>query len=94
MIIWGARVGNRLKNYTTTRFTAYTREIFAIRYTLLNLDVYSYFLIKESFHHAMDKNLPQYVSIFIVFDILQSNVALPFFNTFYRQYCCLPSIRS
>ena len=84
MIIWGARVGNRLKNYTTTRFKAYTREIFAIRYTLLNLDVYSYFLIKESFHHC---NGQKFISIciyfYVVFDILHSNVAVPFFNTFY-----------
>ena len=65
MIIWGARVGNRLKNYTTTRFKAYTRETFAIRYTLLNLDVYSYLLLKESFHHAIDKNSLQYLFIFM-----------------------------
>ena len=77
MIIWGARVGNRLKNYITTRFMAYTRGIFAIRYTLLNLDVYSYFLIKESFHHCDGQNLLPYVFIFI-FNILHSNVYLPF----------------
>ena len=42
-------------------------------------------------------NGPKFTSIciqfYVVFNMLHSNVSLPFFNTFYRQYCCLPSIR-
>ena len=92
MIIWGARVGNRFKNYITTRFNTFTRGIFAIRYTLLNLDVYSYFLIKESFHHCNGQTFTSIcIYFYVVSNILQSNVALPFFQ-YILQKILLPAL--